>query len=59
MAIAVSAMNGAETMARMIENDRSSIRLTNRVTRDARKPSEKISQLGFRSSIRIFPVSRS
>ena len=35
------------------------MRLTKRVTREARKPSEKISQLGFRSSIRILPVSRS
>ena len=57
--MAVSSMNGAVTMNTIIESDRSSIRLTKRVPREARKPSEKISQLGLRSSIRIFPVSRS
>ena len=41
------------------ESERSSIRLMNRVHRDARNPSEKISQLGLRSSMRIFPASRS
>jgi hypothetical protein len=34
-------------------------RFWNRVQREMTKPSEKISQLGFRSSIRILPVSRS
>ena len=35
------------------------MRLTMRVAREAQKPSEKISQLGLRPSVRIFPVMRS
>ena len=34
-------------------------RLIQRVARETRNPSEKISQLGRRSSIRILPVTRS
>ena len=35
------------------------LRFIQRTSRDTRKPSEKISQLGRRSSIRILPVTRS
>jgi hypothetical protein len=34
-------------------------RLVSRVSRDARNPSEKMNQLGFKSSSRILPVIRS
>ena len=59
MAIAVRTISGNDSTAMVKARNRSMVRFIQRVARETRKPSEKISQLGRRSSIRILPVTRS
>ena len=59
MAIAVRTISGNDSTAIVKASIRSMLRLVHRAARETRNPSEKISQLGRRSSIRILPVTRS